>query len=130
MLKEGYDHKNERDLTDKEIKALKNNISCLRIRLNKKKRYDRLEKESRAMKKQFDCFVKLLDKEIPEEYKTALELRINSQSLLEKLFASSYSSERFHTTLKKFMGIQWIEEGKSLNIYQTQRIIYNLKLLS
>ena len=85
---------------------LKNNISCLRIRLNKKKRYDHLAEENRAIKKQIDCFVKLLDEEIPEEYKTALELRINSQSLLEKLFASSYSSERFHTTLKKFMGIQ------------------------
>ena len=79
MLKEGYDHKNERDLTDKEIKALKNNISCLRIRLNKKKRYDHLAEENRAIKKQIDCFVKLLDEEIPEEYKTALELRINSQ---------------------------------------------------
>ena len=90
------------------------------VRLNKKKSEESLTEENSFMRRQFVCLVKMIDEEIPDKYKAALELRILSQKYPQTAPASPYSSERFQTTLKTFMGIKW-KEGKSLK--KTNRVL-------
>ena len=52
---------NERKLTEKEIKKLKNNNYSQLARLNRKKRAQNLVEENRVLKTQFDSLVKMLN---------------------------------------------------------------------
>ena len=79
MLETGYDHINKRKLTEREMFKVRNNISTQLVRLNRKKLQDSLSEENKAMKKQFDCLIRMLDEEIPEKFKTALEVRVTTQ---------------------------------------------------
>ena len=57
------------------------------------------------MKRQFKQLVHMLDEEIPNDIKSALEARVTGVKLPKKTSLNLFNPQRFKNALNKYMGI-------------------------